>query len=118
MEALEYCTFQAMADPAGLLGNFHIHHLGESSEHLNYEKHSMVQSLYCFHVYYHVRQVLKRLQVLLLCISGFNATDNPYSNEEFLKVCEDYRVLHDPMRYWNESSLGPPAQGLVRLHRP
>ena len=33
-----------------------------SSAHLNYTKHPMIRSVYCFHIYYHVRQVLKRLQ--------------------------------------------------------
>ena len=36
-----------------------------SSEHLNYKKHPMVRSVDQFHVYYHIRQVLKRLQVHL-----------------------------------------------------
>ena len=36
---------------------------GVSSEHLNYTKHPMIRSVYRFQVYYHVRQVLKRLQL-------------------------------------------------------
>ena len=55
----------------------------------------MVRLLYQFHVYYHVRRVLKMLQVPLPYESGFNATDNPYSSEEFFKLCEDYGVPHD-----------------------
>ena len=35
---------------------------GVSSAHLNYTKHPMIGSVYRFHVYYHVRRVLKRLQ--------------------------------------------------------
>ena len=31
--------------------------------------------------------------------AGFNAADNPYTNEEFFKICEDYGVPHDPMKY-------------------
>ena len=38
---------------------------GVSSAHLNYTKHPMIRAVYHFHVYYHVRQVLKRLQVPL-----------------------------------------------------
>ena len=34
---------------------------GVSSAHLNYSKHPMIRAVYNFHVYYHVRQVLKRL---------------------------------------------------------
>ena len=35
--------------------------------------------------------------------TGFNAADNPYTESEFLKICEDYRVPNDPMRYRDEN---------------
>ena len=63
----------------------------------------MVRSLYRFHVYYHMRQVLKRLQVPLPHEASFNPYDNPYSNKEFFKLCKDYEVSHDPMRYRNKT---------------
>ena len=75
---------------------------GVSSAHLNYTKHPMIRSVYRFHVYYHVRQVLKRLQVPLPHETGFNTADNPYTESEFFKICEDYRVPNDPMRYRDE----------------
>ena len=53
-------------------------------------------------MYYHVRRILKRWQVPLPHEAGFNAADNPYTNEEFFKICEDYEVPHDPMRYRDE----------------
>ena len=31
--------------------------------------------------------------------TGFNAVDNPYTESEFLKICEDYRVPNDPVKY-------------------
>ena len=31
--------------------------------------------------------------------TGFNTADNPYTESEFFKICEDYRVPNDPMRY-------------------
>ena len=34
--------------------------------------------------------------------TGFNAADNPYTESEFLKICEDYRVPNDPMKYQDE----------------
>ena len=34
--------------------------------------------------------------------TGFNAADNPYTESEFLKICEDYRVPNDPMIYQDE----------------
>ena len=62
----------------------------------------MVRAVYRCQVYYHMRQVLKRLQVLLLHEASFNATDNPYTKEEFFKICEDYGVPHNPIDYWVE----------------
>ena len=75
---------------------------GVSSAHLNYKKHPMIRSVYRFHVYYHVRRVLKRLQVPLPHETGFNSADNPYTESEFLKICKDYRVPNDPMKYRDE----------------
>ena len=34
--------------------------------------------------------------------TGFKAADNPYTESEFFKTCEDYRVSNDPMRYRDE----------------
>ena len=62
----------------------------------------MVRAVYRFHVYYHVRRILKRLQVSLQHEAGFDAADSPYTNEEFFKICEDYEVTHDPMKYRDE----------------
>ena len=75
---------------------------GVSPAHLNYTKHPMIRSVYHFHVYYHVRQVLKRLQTPLPHETSFNAADNPYTESEFFKICEDYGVPNDPMRYGDE----------------
>ena len=75
---------------------------GVSSVYLNYKKHPMIRSVYHFHVYYQVRRVLKRLQVPLPYETGFNAADNPYTESEFLKICEDYRDPNDPMKYRDE----------------
>ena len=72
---------------------------GVSSAHLNYTKHPMIRSVYCFHVYYHVRRVLKRLQVPLPHETCFNAAANPYTESEFFNICEDYGVPNNPMRY-------------------
>ena len=46
-------------------------------------KHPMIRLVYQFHVYYHARRVLKRLQVPLPHGHGFNAADNPYTESEF-----------------------------------
>ena len=62
----------------------------------------MIRSVYQFHVYYHMRRISKRLQTPLPHETGFNAADNPYTESEFFKICEDYRVLNDPMKYRDE----------------
>ena len=78
---------------------------GVSSAHLNYFRHPMTfiqTAIYHSHMYYHVRRVLKRLQVPLPHETGFYAADNPYTESEFLNICEDYGVPNDPMRYRDE----------------
>ena len=59
----------------------------------------MIRSVYCFHVYYHVRRILKKLQVPLPHETSFNTADNPYTESEFFKICEDYGVPSNSMRY-------------------
>ena len=59
----------------------------------------MVRAVYRFHMYYHLRRVLKRLQVPLPHEDSINAADNPYTKEEFFKICGDYR---DPINNWDE----------------
>ena len=75
---------------------------GVSSAHLNYTKHPMIRSVYLFHVYYHVRRILERLQTPLPHETCFNAADNPYTESELLKICENYRIPNDPMKYQDE----------------
>ena len=72
---------------------------GVSSDHLNYKKHSLIRSVYRFHVYYHIRHVLKRLQVVLPHEANFNLVDNPHTKKEFYNLCNEYGVPNDPMRY-------------------
>ena len=78
-----------------------------SSEHLNHKKHPMVRLLYRFHMYYHVRRALKRLQVPLLHEGGFNTANNPYTNQEFFKISKDYNIPPDPVKYRDENFIGP-----------
>ena len=49
-----------------------------------------------------MRQVLKRLQTPLPHETGFNMADNLYTESEFFKICEDYGVPNNPMRYRDE----------------
>ena len=49
-----------------------------------------------------MRRILKRLQTPLPHKTGFNTADNPYTKSELLKICEDYRVPNDLMKYRDE----------------
>ena len=71
-----------------------------SLAHLNHTKHPMIRSVYRFHIYCHVRRILKRLQTPLPHETGFDVAD--YTESEFFKICEDYRVANDPMKHWDE----------------
>ena len=55
---------------------------GVSSAHLNYSKHPMIRAVYHFHVYYHVRRILKKLQTPLSHETSFN----PISTGHFCLV--------------------------------
>ena len=45
---------------------------------------------------------MQGLQVPLPHKAGFKVADNPYTESEFLKICKDYRVSNDPMKYQDE----------------
>ena len=85
---------------------------GVSYAHLNYTKHPVIRSVYQFHVYYHVRRVLKRLQTPLPHKTGFNAANNPYTESEFFRICENYRVPNDPMRHKDKKFYWSYQQGV------
>ena len=55
---------------------------GVSSVHLNIAQ-PVIRAVPCFHVYYHVRRVLKKLQTLLPHSPSFNTAGNPYTESEF-----------------------------------
>ena len=85
---------------------------GVSSAHLNYTNHPMIRSVYHFHVYYHVRRIFKKLQVPLPPETSFIAADNPYTESEFFRICEDYGVPKDPMRYRDEKFYWTDQRGI------
>ena len=73
--------------------NFAVHcatsGLGVSTEHLS-AKQSLVKALYRFHVYYHVRRILKRMLTPLPGEEGFNKYDNAFSLEEVRRIGDEY----------------------------
>ena len=53
---------------------------GVSVEHLNAKK-PMIRSIYRFHAYYHIRRILKMLEIPLSYENSFNQYNNPYNHE-------------------------------------
>ena len=74
---------------------------GVSVEHLN-AKEPMIRSIYRFHVYYHIRRILKILEIPLPYENSFNQYNNPYNHEKFIGICSEYGVSNDLMKWRNQ----------------
>ena len=72
-----------------------------SVEHLD-AKESMIRSIYRFHVYYHIRRILKILEIPLPYENSFNQYNNPYNREMFIKICAEYGVSNDLTKWRNQ----------------
>ena len=74
---------------------------GVSVEHLN-TKEPMIRSIYRFHVYYHVRRILKILEIPLPYENSFNQYNNPYNHEKFIGIGSEYGVSNDLTKWRNQ----------------
>ena len=74
---------------------------GVSVEHLN-AKEPMIRSIYRFHVYYHIRRILKILEIPLPYENSFNQYSNPYNHEKFTGICSEYGVSNDLTKWRNQ----------------
>ena len=74
---------------------------GVSVEHLN-AKEPMMRSIYRFHVYYHVRRILKILEIPLPYENSFNQYNNPYNHEKFIGICSEYGLSNDLTKWRNQ----------------
>ena len=74
---------------------------GVSVEHLN-AKEPMIKSIYRFHIYYHIRRILKILEIPLPYESSFNQYNNPYNHEKFIGICSEYGVSNDLTKWRNQ----------------
>ena len=74
---------------------------GVSVEHLN-AKEPMIRSIYRFHVYYHIRRILKILEIPLPYENSFNQYNNPYNHEKFIGICSEYSVSNDLTKWRNQ----------------
>ena len=74
---------------------------GVSVEHMNAKK-PMIRSTYGFHVYYHIRRILKILEIPLPYENSFNQYNNPYNHEKFINICGEYGVSNDLTKWRNQ----------------
>ena len=74
---------------------------GVSVEHLN-TKEPMIRSIYRFHVYYHIRRILKILEIPLPYENSFNQYNNTYNHEKFIGICSEYGVSNDLTKWRNQ----------------
>ena len=73
---------------------------GVSVEHMNAKK-PMIRSIYRFHVYYHIRRILKILEIPLPYENSFNQYNNPYNHENLIGICSEYGVSNDLTKWRN-----------------
>ena len=74
---------------------------GVSVEHLN-AKEPMIRSIYRFHIYYHIRRILKILEIALPYENSFNQYNNLYNHEKFIGICSEYGVSNDLTKWRNQ----------------
>ena len=65
-------------------------------------KEPMIRSTYRFHVYYHIRRILKIPEIPLPYENSFNQSNNPYNHEKFIEICGEYGVCDDLTKWRNQ----------------
>ena len=74
---------------------------GVSVEHLN-AKEPIIRSIYRFHVYYHIRRILKILEIPLPYENSFNQYNNSYNHEKFIGICSEYGASNNLTKWRNQ----------------
>ena len=74
---------------------------GISVEHLN-TKEPMIRSIYRFHVYYHIRRILKIPKIPLPYENSFNQYNNLHNHEKFIGICSEHGVSNDLTKWRNQ----------------
>ena len=62
----------------------------------------MIRSIYRFHVYYHIRRILKILEIPLSYENSFNQYNNSYNHEKFIGICSEYGVSNNLTKWRNQ----------------
>ena len=77
---------------------------GVSVERMNVKK-PMIRSIYQFEVYYHIRRILKIMEIPLPYENSLNQYNNPYNHEKFMRICNEYGVSNDLTKWRNQKYL-------------
>ena len=112
-------AYNWLHDPMKLSGiqlNFAFHcatsALGISVKHLISEN-PLVRAIYRFHVYYHVRRILRRMLAPLPNEKNFDKYNNNYSEEQALKLADEYgtsrnfHIYKDHYYFFEQSHASP-----------
>ena len=62
----------------------------------------MIRSIYHFHVYYHIRRILKIFEIPLPYENSFNQYNNPYNHRNFIHICREYKVSNNLTKWRNQ----------------
>ena len=65
-------------------------------------KKPMIRRKYLFYVYYHIRRIVKILEIPLPCENSHNKYSNSYNHEMFIKICGEYGVSNDLTNWRNQ----------------
>ena len=65
-------------------------------------KKPMLRSIYRFHVYYHIRRILKVLEIPLAYENIFNQYNNSYNHEKYIHICSEYGVSDNLTNWRNQ----------------
>ena len=64
----------------------------------------MIRSIYRFHIYYHIRRILKIFEIPLPYENSSNPYNNPYNHEKLMKICDECEVSNDSTNWRNQRS--------------
>ena len=71
----------------------------------------LLQSVYCFHVYYQMRRILVEIQAPLPQDQAWDAENNPYDRRGYERICNEFGV--SPHSDWKVNS---PNRGLGKVY--
>ena len=85
---------------------------GISIQHFS-TNHSLINSIYKFHIYYQVYRILKRMKVALPFENSFNRYNNKYDGGEFVSLCREFNVSTNNDS-WTNKNIFTSLQNIIK----